>query len=359
MTKPDAFSECNRFINGHGRRNPKTAMLDAIATLKDQEACDIYGAGSLIESFEEEIATLLGKEAAVFMPSGTMAQQIALRIWCDKRGNNSIAMHPTSHLEIHEQAAYQKLHSLSSQLIGDASQLFGCSDLEALKLPLAAILWELPQREIGGQLPEWSELNRQITWAKESGIACHLDGARLWEAAPYYQRSLSEIAALFESVYVSFYKGLGGIAGAVLAGDSEFIAEAKIWQRRHGGNLISLYPYVLSARAGLAKHRDNFAGYRDRAQSLAKSLNSLEGIEVVPECPPTNMMHLHIAGDTDALNQANREIAEKHQLQLFSRAREIIPGLSLVELSIGQACESISDQEAKSLFTELLASMGS
>jgi threonine aldolase len=72
---------------------------------------------------------------------------------------------------------------------------------------------ELPQREIGGLLPEWDDLVAQAAWTRERGIALHLDGARLWEAAPFYERSYAEIAGLFDSVYVSFYKGLGALAG--------------------------------------------------------------------------------------------------------------------------------------------------
>ena len=353
MSNP-AFVNCTRFLNGHGPRRAAVALEEAIAELRPDEACDVYGGGPLIESFEAEIAELLGKEGAVFMPSGTMAQQIALRIYCDRNGSKNIAMHRTSHLEVHEQGAYEKLHGLSARLLADETRLFNIGDLQELQLPLAALLWELPQREIGGQLPEWEELVRETQWARENDVASHLDGARLWEAAPHYGRELAEISGLFDSVYVPFYKGLGGIAGAVLAGGAEFIAEAKVWQRRHGGNLISLYPYVLSARAGLKKHRDSFAKFRTRAQSLAIQLDAIEGISVVPKCPPTNMMHLHIAADAEALGRANAEIALRDKVQLFSRARPLEKGGSLVELSLGLACEQISDDDAKSLFHDLL-----
>ena len=70
----------------------------------------------------------------------------------------------------------------------------------------------------------------------------HMDGARLWESAPFYGRSYAEIAALFDTVYVSFYKGVGAIAGAALAGPADFIAEARVWQRRHGGDLVNSTP---------------------------------------------------------------------------------------------------------------------
>src|SRR4029079_8440319 len=131
-----------------------------------------------------------------------------------------------------------------------------------------------PQRGIGGQLPSWDELVAIVGWARERGVALHLDGARLWEAAPFYRRSHKEIAGLFDSVYVSFYKGLGGIAGCVLAGPASFIAEARVWQRRHGGTVVHLFPYVLSARLALAERLGRMPAYVARAATLAERLRS-------------------------------------------------------------------------------------
>ena len=122
------------------------------------------------------------------MPSGTMAQQIALRIWSDRRGSPTVAFHPTCHLEIHEQKGYQLLHGLHGRLVGDPDRLITLADLEAIAEPVAALLLELPQREIGGQLPEWAELEAQTALGAERGIALHLDGARLWESGPFYER---------------------------------------------------------------------------------------------------------------------------------------------------------------------------
>jgi threonine aldolase len=147
-----------------------------------------------------------------------MAQQIAQRLHCDRRGTRTIAFHPTCHLELHEHAGYAHLHGLKAELIGDRDRLIELDDLKALPVPVGAILLELPQREIGGQLPEWDDLVAQVDWARDCGAALHLDGARIWETAPYDERSHSEIAGLFDTVYVSLYKGLLGLSGSILAG---------------------------------------------------------------------------------------------------------------------------------------------
>jgi len=142
---------------------------------------DLYGQGDLINDFERQVAELLGKPAGVFMPSGTMAQQIALRIHADRSHVPHVAFHPLCHLEIHEQKGYQLLHGLHGVLVGSPHRLLTLDDLKQVKEPLAALLLELPQREIGGQLPTWDELTAIVNWARERDIALHLDGARLWE----------------------------------------------------------------------------------------------------------------------------------------------------------------------------------
>src|SRR6185503_6820882 len=109
----------------------------------------------------------------------TMAQQIALRIHADARGIRAVAFHPTCHLEIHEDKAYQRLHDLVGVTVGNARTLFTLEDLKRVSEPLAAVLFELPQREIGGRLPLWDDLKKQVAFVKQRGAAAHLDGARL------------------------------------------------------------------------------------------------------------------------------------------------------------------------------------
>src|SRR4051812_36336875 len=107
---------CTRFVSHHYRMLPQ-AMFAALAAFTPLDLPgDSYGEGKLIADFETEIAALLGKPSAVFMPSGTMAQQIALRIWADRKGNRTVAFHPTCHLEVYEAQAYRELHHLRGVL---------------------------------------------------------------------------------------------------------------------------------------------------------------------------------------------------------------------------------------------------
>ena len=148
-------------------------------------AHDSYGEGRLIEDFERRIAELTGKAAAAFMPSGVMAQLIAIRIWTQRAGLPRFGLHPTSHLIVHEEENYQALFQLHGAAVGDRLRPMTASDLEGEHQPLACLLVELPIREAGGQLPDWDQLEALKSLAQQREIPLHMDGARLWECRPY------------------------------------------------------------------------------------------------------------------------------------------------------------------------------
>lgn len=333
---------CEHHLTGH----PPMSMTSQLESMAEQAqgftGPDVYGKGELIESFEAELAALLGKPAAVFLPSGTMAQCIALRIWADRAGSRNVGFHATSHLQLHEQQAYSTLYGLEAQLLGEPQRVVSLTDLQAMTGQVAAVLLELPLREIGGRLPDWHALESQSKWAREGGVALHLDGARLWQCTPYYNRSLAEIAALFDSVYVSLYKDIGGVAGAVLAGPADFIEEARLWIRRSGGNLHTLFPLVLAARAGMARNLNEIPAAVTDASWLADTLNAINGLETLPKEPPTNLFHLPVPGDPLAFLQRACEWTERNRVFLMPPPRINIDGRYIMEFSIGQAIRTAS-----------------
>lgn len=313
-----------RKLSYHASSSPRQVLSDLAAWTPDNTAFDRYGEGDLIANFEAEVAELLGKAAAVFMPSGTMAQQIALRIWCDRQGAKNVAFHPTCHLEMHEAKAYLHVHGMQATLLGERHRLFTMDDLLLLESPevLSALLIELPQREIGGQLPTWEALQEIIAWANDHEIHLHMDGARLWECRTYYQRSYADIALAFDSVYVSLYKALDGIAGAILAGDEDFVEEARLWRRRHGGTLVHMYPMVLSAKRGLEHYLEQMPTYVEKARAVCAALSSFQRLHITPNPPPTNMTHIHIDGDQEVLMEAQQQVKDELGIELFWHLRE-------------------------------------
>jgi threonine aldolase len=284
-----------------------------------------------------------------------MAQQIALRIHCDRRGSRTVAFHPTCHLELHERQAHAHLHGLRAALVGHRDRLIGLDDLEALHEPLGALLLELPQRELGGLLPQWDDLVAQVAWARGRGAAVHLDGARLWESGPYYGRSYAEIAGLFDNVYVSLYKILGGLSGCVLAGPADVLDEARAWRQRHGGRLWNLFPLAAAALPGLETVLPRMPELLAHARALAAALAQVDGIEVVPLPPQTPLFHLHLRGDEERLRDRALAVAEERRVWLFHRPGPTqVPGVQKVELTIGPPALEVAPDEAAALFAELL-----
>jgi threonine aldolase len=352
-----AIAGAERFLNawhgGPSARERLAAITDATGV---DERPDIYGEGERIGRLEARIAELLGTEAAVFMPSGTAAQPIALRIWSERNGTRTVAFHPTCHLEIHEQKGYQLLHGLHGRLVGNPNTLITMEDLESIHEPVAALLLELPQREIGGRLPDWDDLVAQTEWARERGIALHMDGARLWQVAPFYGLSYAEIAGLFDSIYVSFYKDLGGLAGAALAGDADLVARARVWLRRHGGNLVTMHPFVVSAELGLDTRLSRIPVYVEHARALAAALSGVDGLEVVPDPPQTPMFHLLLRGDRERLSDAALSLAEERKVFLFADPDPTTsPSWQRHEVMVGEPTLKLSPDELRELYSEILA----
>jgi threonine aldolase len=346
---------CERMLWGVGIQTPAGSLAELATLGPDDLTGDIYGSGGTVAILEEEVRTLLDKPAAVFMPSGTMIQQIALRIHADRRNRRVVGFHPTCHVDLYEDQAYQHLHGLIGRPVGGRHGLMTLADLESVHEPLAALLIELPQREIGGQLPQWKDLKAQVDWAHAQGAAVHLDGARLWACGPFYERPLAEIVALFDTVYASFYKDLGGTAGGMLLGDADVIAQAREWRHRHGGTLPALWPYAAAGLAGLRLRLPRMGDYVAHARAISRAVSRMDGIEIVPEPPHTNMMHIYLRTTQAAVIDGIRRLAADEKLWTFGGSVAAdTPGYRRVELSVGEATLAFTPDEVARIFRAFL-----
>lgn len=325
---------CTEFVNGDGLVGP----ADLLATISPDTAIDVYGDGGVVADLEAFVAELLGKPAAVFLPSGTMAQAATLRVHADRRTSRTVLWHPACHLDSHEGQAHSRLHGLLGRPVGELDRLITLADLDAVAEPVAALLLELPQRDLGGQQPDWDDLVAQTGWARERGAAVHLDGARLWESSVGYDRTPAEITALFDTVYVSFYKGIGALPGCCVAGSSADVAQVREWRHRLGGTLFGLWPNAASALALLPERLAEMPERLRHARAIAAALAGVDGVRVVPDPPQTPMMHLLFEVPADRFEANARRLAEESGIWTWAQAsRTGDPAVVRCELSVARA----------------------
>ena len=345
-------ANCTDTIAGNGLHRP----AELLATIGHDVEPDLYGEGGVVADLEREVAELLGKQAAVFLPSGTMAQPATLRVHADARGRRTVVWHPLAHPARHEGEAFARLHGLVGRPVGAATRLVTLDDLRAVAEPYAALLLELPQRDLGGQLPPFDELAAQVAFAGERGAATHLDGARLWEASAGYGRPPAEIAALFDTVYVSFYKGVGALPGCCVAGGETDVAQVKEWRQRLGGTLFGLWPGAASARRMLPAALAEMPARMSHAIAIAAAVAEVPGIRVIPDPPQTPMMHLWLSTSGDNYAANAKQLAETDKLWVSPRATATdYPDVVVVELTVGSATLRHSPEFIARTYARLIA----
>lgn len=244
---------------------------------------DIYGTGEHRDHFQQHIAKLFGREHGLFFVTGVQAQLAAVKIHCERAGNNRVAWHATSHLETAEEKAYDILYGLRRRLLGSSETANPTFEeiQEVLSLPEdqrpAVILLEIPNRELGCATYSFSELEKISSACRKAHVMLHCDGARIWEIEPYYQehagKTFADISNLFDTIYVSFYKGMRGATGAMLLCDDEsFKADAEKWRRRAGGTAFTLFYEVIDCQRGFNENIGSFAAKWGKMQDIVQGI---------------------------------------------------------------------------------------
>jgi threonine aldolase len=310
---------CDRILSGARPVTIRERLQALTASEVDFDVrADMYGDGP-VTVLEQRVANLLGKPDAVFFPTGTMAQQVALRCWAQRTGQRTVALHPQSHLELHERRAFVTLSGLTGVWPTSEPRPPTAQEIRDLDEPFGTLLLELPQRDAGFLLPTWDELTATVAQARARDARVHFDGARLWETTHHFGQDLATIAALADSVYVSFYKTLGGISGAALVGDADFVAAARAWRHRYGGMVFQQWPAALTALIGLDTELPRIPSYVEHAAVVAEVLSRLPGAVVHPLVPHTHQFQLWLPHPADALNNAAYLLAEEEKTWFAGR----------------------------------------
>ncbi|MHB9859977.1 threonine aldolase family protein [Streptomyces sp. YIM S03343] len=313
--------------------------LDGVYDL--DERADLYGNG-VVAALEEKVAGVLGKEAAAFFPTGTMAQQVALRCWAGRTGNPVVALHALAHPEVHERQALTQVAGLRPVRVASGPRQPTADEVSGFEEPFGTLMLELPLRDAGFVLPTWEELSAVVEAARERDAVVHFDGARLWETTVHFGRPLDEIADLADSVYVSFYKSLEGLGGAALAGPKSLVDEAKTWRHRYGGLIFQQFPAALSALAGLERELPRLPDYVRHARVVATALREafagsrVPWARVNPEEPHTQEFQLWLPYDADVAAEAAVRAVEDTKAALFTGGWDDAgPGVSFTEVRVG------------------------
>jgi threonine aldolase len=347
-------ARCTKFLSFGGRRTAADWVTAMASSPHLDLELDSYSQGPAISRLETVVAGALGKEAAAWFPKGITAQQAALLVHAAEARSKIVAIHPKSHLAVDEAGALERLAGLTALRVGTDHRHFGVEDLQKLSDPLAAVVLELPLRRAGYQALPWDDLEAISGWARQNHVKLHLDGARLWEVQPWYGRTLAEIAGLADTVYVSLYKGLGGLSGCVLAGPAATIEAVKPWRLRFGGDLPMAFPLIITALDGLENTLPRMPHYYETACALAAAIGKVPGLTVFPQQPHCNSFQVHFQASAEAMEQAALELAAKQGQWLFGWfVQGLLPDSCFGEITVGEATLAWTPDEAAAALSEL------
>lgn len=340
-------------LSGHKSKTLKEFYCE-LANFCDEHdvKSDLYGKGEFLNNFEKEIAELVGMEAGLFLPSGVMAQLIAIKIWGDKANSNTFACHESCHLIQHEEDSYKHLLNFNVELIGEKNVVPIARDISSLSTNVSSLVYELPMRHLGGDLPSWIQFQEIKEECKKKNIRLHIDGARIFECQDYYQKSVQEIVQNCDSLFLSFYKGFGSTSGSMLLSNQDFINQARIWLRRFGGNLYQLHTLAIPAKYNFDLHRNKFLAWFKKTKEIASVLKDELQMEVVPYPPKTNMFHVFIPNSMQRLKEL-KVSSDGINLNIGIWGEES-PDLCRVEYYTADASLEFSKAEIHSIFSSLL-----
>lgn len=337
-------------LTGHKQNKLTDIYSELTEYSKSIEDIDQYGAGPFLNDFEQHMAKRVGMESALFLPSGVMAQLIAVKIYADEAHNNEFACHESCHLIRHEEEAYKYLIGCQAKLVGTKDKV---PLVEDLKPGVSSLVYEIPMRHLGGDAPSWEELEKIKSYCQDNKVKLHIDGARIFEMESYYQRSVQEIIQDCDSLFISFYKGFGSTSGSMLFGSEEFITKARVWLRRFGGNLFQLYPLAIPAKMNFDKRIDKFPQWVERAKEIGKILHEDLEIQVYPYPVKTNMMHLSIPKLPENLNQIFKDFNDADiRLGIWEESPK---GHSRCEFTVAEATCELSLEEIRSYFKHMIS----
>lgn len=284
---------------------------------------DVYGNGGAVAALEKKFEAITGKEKAIFMPTGTMANQLAITALS---GNNTkVLLQETSHVYRDEADAAQSVHGKRLVPLAKGETYFTAAQLqemlnyldkeEVFRSGLGCVSIENPVRRADGRMVPLSEIKKISALCREKNIPLHLDGARLHLASAWSGVSVKEYASYFDSVYISLYKYLGAASGAVLCGSQQLIAQMPHYIKIYGGTMYANWSNAAMALDKLNQVEDKLAATVKRANELAAQLSKLPGVSLKALDGGTNIYELQLATSIDGVKMG-AALATDYQVRI-------------------------------------------
>ncbi|MFK8182570.1 MAG: low specificity L-threonine aldolase [Phormidesmis sp.] len=266
---------------------------------------DVLGDDPSVQELESFVADLLGKEAAVYMPSGTMTNQVALRL--HTQPGDEVFLESEAHIYYYEGGGPAALSGVSCRLLTGQGGVFSAQALESSLRPpdphfpdAKLVCVENTHNRSGGRIFPIETIREIEQVCQQKGLLLHMDGARFWNACVATGISEADYAAPFDTVSVCFSKGLGAPVGSALVGSAANMAKARRFRKMFGGGMRQAGMIAAGALYALQHHRDRLAEDHDNAHRLAQGLNNIDGIKIEANAVETNIVNFEISGRTAA-----------------------------------------------------------
>jgi threonine aldolase len=305
---------------------PTPSMRVAMANAEVGD--DVIDIDPTVECLQNHCAEILGKEAALFMPSGTMSNQIALRLHCQP--GDEFICESNCHLYNYEQAAFAQLSGLASRTVDGDYGILHVDQLRELIRPendhmvrTRLVCLENTHNRGAGRIQPYPNVVEICEWAAAHGLRRHLDGARLFNAVVATGVRAAEWAKHFDTVSVCFSKGLGAPVGSALAGPRELIRAARRHRKVLGGGMRQVGILAAGALYGLQNHIDRLAEDHENAQILAQAVRDCTGLQLRPDHVETNMVIFQVNPSVGTAAEFVAALRERNVLMLAISPRRI------------------------------------
>jgi threonine aldolase len=277
---------------------PTPEMRQAMANAEVGD--DVIDVDPTVDRLQRRTAELLGMEAAIFMPSGTMTNQIAVRIHC--KPGDELLCEAGCHIYNYEQGGYAQLSGVAARPVEGTFGVLRLAQLEGLIRPsnehlvrTRLVCLENTHNRGAGRVQPYETVEEICAWASKHGLRRHLDGARLFNAVAASGIAADRWAQHFDTVSVCFSKGLGAPVGSALAGSREMIAEARRHRKLFGGGMRQAGIIAAGALHALEHHRERLQDDHATAQIIAEAVRQTEHVELRPAEADTNIVIFRVS----------------------------------------------------------------